>query len=152
MAKQLITPRSQNFPQWYQDVISHAPDLYDESPVTGCITFGPLGTRMWESIKKFLDPRFRSMGVENILLPTLIPESFFAREKEHVEGFAPEAAVVTHAGGSKLPEPYYVRPTSELLFVDWYGRSGKVQSYRDLPLLVNQWGSVVRWEKLRERF
>lgn len=152
MAKQLITPRTQNFPQWYQDVIAHAPDLYDESPVTGCITFGPLGTRMWESIKKFLDPRFRTMGVENILLPTLIPESFFAREKEHVEGFAPEAAVVTHAGGSKLPEPYYVRPTSELLFVDWYGRSGKVQSYRDLPLLVNQWGSVVRWEKRPRAF
>ncbi|MSR68014.1 proline--tRNA ligase [Candidatus Peribacteria bacterium] len=152
MAKQLITPRAQNFPQWYQDVIAHAPDLYDESPVTGCITFGPLGTRLWESIKQFLDPRFKRMGVENILLPTLIPESFFAREKEHVEGFAPEAAVVTHAGGSKLPEPYYVRPTSELLFVDWYGRSGKVQSYRDLPLLVNQWGSVVRWEKRPRAF
>ncbi len=152
MAKQLITPRALNFPQWYQDVIAHAPDLYDESPVTGCITFGPLGTRLWQSIRDFLDPRFRAMGVENILLPTLIPESFFLREKEHVEGFAPEAAVVTHAGGSKLPEPYYVRPTSELLFVDWYGRSGKVQSYRDLPLLVNQWGSVVRWEKRPRAF
>ncbi len=152
MAKQLITPRAQNFPQWYQDVLSRAPDLYDESPVTGCITFGPLGTAIWEQIRNFLDPRFRQMGVENILLPTLIPESFFAREKEHVEGFAPEAAVVTHAGGAKLPEPYYVRPTSELLFVDWYGRGGRVQSYRDLPLLVNQWGSVVRWEKRPRAF
>lgn len=152
MAKQLITPRAQNFPQWYQDVLSHAPDLYDESPVTGCITFGPHGTRLWEHIKGFLDPRLRAMGVENILLPTLIPESFFSREKEHVEGFAPEAAVVTHAGGAKLPEPYFVRPTSELLFVDWYSRSGRVQSYRDLPLLVNQWGSVVRWEKRPRAF
>ncbi len=152
MAKQSITPRAQNFPQWYQDVISKAPDLYDESPVTGCITFGPLGTRLWEHIKGFLDPTFRAMGVENILLPTLIPESFFNREKEHVEGFAPEAAVVTHAGGAKLAEPYFVRPTSELLFVDWYARSGRVQSYRDLPLLVNQWGSVVRWEKRPRAF
>ncbi len=152
MAKQNLTPRANNFPQWYQDVLGASPDLYDESPVTGCITFGPHGTRLWEHIKGFLDPRLRAMGVENIMLPTLIPESFFSREKEHVEGFAPEAAVVTHAGGQKLPEPYFVRPTSELLFVDWYSRSGRVQSYRDLPLLVNQWGSVVRWEKRPRAF
>ncbi len=152
MAKQLITPRAQNFPQWYQDIIAHAPDLYDESPVTGCITFGSLATKLWANIKQYMDSRLRELGVENIMLPTLIPESFFQREKEHVEGFAPEVAVVTHAGGTKLPEPYFIRPTSELLFVDWYTRSGRVQSHRDLPLLVNQWCSVMRWEKRPRAF
>ncbi len=152
MAKQLITPRAQNFPQWYQDVLSHAPDLYDESPVTGCITFGSLATKLWGNIKTYMDTRLRELGVENIMLPTLIPESFFKREKEHVEGFAPEVAVVTHAGGGKLPEPYFIRPTSELLFVDWYTRSGRIQSHRDLPLLVNQWCSVMRWEKRPRAF
>ncbi len=147
-----ITPRAQDFPQWYQDVISASPDLYDESPVTGAITFGPLATKLWGNIKGYLDHHLKAMGVENIMLPMLIPESFFTREKEHVEGFAPEVAVVTHAGGAKLPEPYYVRPTSELLFVDWYGRNGKIQSHRDLPLLVNQWCSVMRWEKRPRAF
>ncbi len=150
--KNPITPRAQNFPQWYQDILSLAPDLYDESPVTGCISFGPLATALWENMRRFLDARLRQMGVENILLPTLIPEHFFQREKEHVEGFAPEAAVVTHAGGEKLAEPFYVRPTSELLFVDWYSRSGRVQSHRDLPVLVNQWCSVMRWEKRPRAF
>lgn len=129
-----------------------APDLYDESPVTGCITFGALSTKLWGNVRQFFDDRIKAMGVENIMLPMFIPESFFAREKEHIEGFAPEVAVVTHAGGAKLPEPYYVRPTSELLFVDWYSRSGRVQSHRDLPLLVNQWCSVVRWEKRPRAF
>ncbi len=147
-----ITPRTQNFPQWYQDVLSASKDLYDESPVTGAITFGPLSTKLWANIRSYLDTHLKSMGVENIMLPMLIPESFFTREKEHIEGFAPEVAVVTHAGGAKLPEPYYVRPTSELLFVDWYGRNGKIQSHRDLPLLVNQWCSVMRWEKRPRAF
>lgn len=152
MAKSPITPRAQNFPQWYQDVISRAPDLYDESPVTGCITFGPLSTKLWSNIRKFVDRRLRSMGVENIMLPMLIPQSFFEREKEHVKGFAPECAVVTEAGGEELPEPYAVRPTSETLFVDWYSRSGRVQSHRDLPLLVNQWCSMMRWERRPRAF
>jgi prolyl-tRNA synthetase len=152
MAKQLITPRTQNFPQWYQDVLTHAPDLYDESPVTGCITFGPLSTKLWQNIHDFLDVRLKAMGVENIMLPLLIPQAFFEREKEHVEGFSPQVAVVTQAGGGKLPEPYAVRPTSETLFVDWYSRSGRVQSHRDLPLLVNQWCSVMRWEKRPRAF
>lgn len=152
MAKQNISKRSQNFPQWYQDVIGIAPDLYDESPVTGCITFGPLSTALWSNIRKYLDKRLRAMGVENIMLPMLIPQSFFEREKEHVEGFAPECAVVTQAGGTKLPDPYAVRPTSETLFVDWYSRGGRVQSHRDLPLLVNQWCSVMRWEKRPRAF
>jgi len=152
MAKQTLTPRANNFPQWYQDAISRAPDLYDESPVTGCITFGPLATKLWGNIKEFIDERLRGMGVENIMLPLLIPESFLQREKEHVEGFSPQVAVVTQAGGGKLPEPYAIRPTSEVLFVDWYSRSGRVQSHRDMPLLVNQWCSVMRWEKRPRAF
>ncbi len=152
MAKQLITPRARNFPQWYQDVLSHAPDLCDESPVTGCITFGPLSTALWGNIRNFLDARLKTMGVENIMLPMLIPQAFFEREKEHVAGFAPECAIVTEAGGAKLPEAYAVRPTSETLFVDWYSRSGRIQSHRDLPLLVNQWCSVMRWEKRPRAF
>lgn len=152
MAKQLITPRDQDFPKWYQDVLSHAPDLYDESPVTGCITFGPLATKLWGNVRSFMDERLQAMGVENIMLPLLIPQKFFEREKEHVKGFAPECAVVTEAGGTKLPEAYAIRPTSETLFVDWYTRSGRVQSHRDLPLLVNQWCSVMRWEKRPRAF
>ncbi len=152
MAKQSLTPRANNFPQWYQDAISRAPDLYDESPVTGCITFGPLSTKLWSNIRSFMDKRLRTFGVENLMLPMLIPQKFFEREKEHVEGFAPECAVVTEAGGAKLPEPYAIRPTSETLFVDWYTRSGRVQSHRDLPLLVNQWCSVMRWEKRPRAF
>lgn len=152
MAKSSVTPRANNFPQWYQDVLGQAPDLYDESPVTGCITFGPLSTKLWSNIRSFMDKRLRSFGVENIMLPMLIPQKFFEREKEHVEGFAPECAVVTEAGGNKLPEPYAIRPTSETLFVDWYTRSGRVQSHRDLPLLVNQWCSVMRWEKRPRAF
>jgi prolyl-tRNA synthetase len=152
MAKQLITPRAQNFPQWYQDVLSHAPDLYDESPVTGCITFGPLSTKLWGNIRSEMDCRLKELGVENIMLPMLIPQKFFEREKEHIEGFAPECAVVTEAGGAKLPEPYAIRPTSETLFVDWFSRSGRIQSHRDLPLLANQWCSVMRWEKRPRAF
>ncbi|MFA4846135.1 MAG: aminoacyl--tRNA ligase-related protein, partial [Patescibacteria group bacterium] len=152
MAQTRITPKKQNFPQWYQDVLANAPDLYDESPVTGCITFGPLATKLWENIRNHFDRNIKALGVENIMLPTLIPEHFFKREKEHVEGFAPEVAVVTHAGGEKLAEPYFVRPTSELLFVDWFSRSGRVQSHRDLPVLVNQWCSVLRWEKRPRAF
>ncbi len=152
MAKQNITPRANNFPQWYQDVLGVAPDLYDESPVTGCITFGALSTKLWGNVRSYMDARLRMLGVENLMLPMLIPQKFFEREKEHVEGFAPECAVVTEAGGAKLPEPYAIRPTSETLFVDWYARSGRVQSHRDLPLLVNQWCSVMRWEKRPRAF
>ncbi len=152
MAKQVITPRAQNFPQWYQDVIAKAPDLYDESPVTGCITFGSLSTKLWSNIRATMDKKLRAMGVENLMLPMLIPQKFFEREKEHVEGFAPECAVVSEAGGAKLPEPYAIRPTSETLFVDWFTRSGRIQSHRDLPLLVNQWCSVMRWEKRPRAF
>lgn len=152
MAKSPITPRAQNFPQWYQDVIGHAPDLYDESPVTGCITFGPLSTKLWSKIRSTMDGQLKELGVENLMLPMLIPQKFFEREKEHVEGFAPECAVVTEAGGAKLPDPYAIRPTSETLFVDWFGRSGRVQGHRDLPLLTNQWCSVMRWEKRPRAF
>src|SRR5437868_4531431 len=98
-----IAKRADNFPQWYQDVLAAAPDLYEESPVTGAITFGPLATKLWANIRGYMDARLKVMGVEDIMLPMLVPESFFAREKEHVEGFAPEVAVVTHAGGAKLP-------------------------------------------------
>lgn len=147
-----ITPRAKNFPQWYQDVIAKTPDLVDDAPVTGAITFGPLAVKMWENIRGSFDKAIKTLGVENIMVPGLIPEHFFQREKEHIEGFSPEVAVVTHAGGEKLAEPYYVRPTSELLFVDWFSRAGRVQSHRDLPLLANQWGSVMRWEKRPRAF
>jgi prolyl-tRNA synthetase len=99
-----------------------------------------------------MDCRLKELGVENIMLPMLIPQKFFEREKEHIEGFAPECAVVTEAGGAKLPEPYAIRPTSETLFVDWFSRSGRIQSHRDLPLLANQWCSVMRWEKRPRAF
>lgn len=152
MKQKTITPRATDFPQWYQDVVSRAHGLHDESPVTGCMTFGPLSTSLWQGIRSMVDARLKQMGVENIMLPLLIPEHFFQREKAHIEGFAPEVAVVTHAGGAELSERYCVRPTSELLFVDWFGRGGRVQSHRDLPLLVNQWCSVLRWEKRTRAF
>ncbi|HBL98727.1 TPA: proline--tRNA ligase [Candidatus Dependentiae bacterium] len=137
----------QNFPEWYQDVV-YASQLADQAPVRGCMVMRPYGCALWEEMQKVLDTRFKETGHQNAAFPLLIPESFLKREKEHVEGFAPELAVVTHAGGKELEEPLIVRPTSETIvhymFAQW------IRSWRDLPLKINQWASVVRWE-LRPR-
>jgi prolyl-tRNA synthetase len=142
-----ITSREENFSQWYLDVISAA-ELAENAPVRGCMIIRPNGYALWEAVKEGLDKRFKATGVKNAYFPLFIPESFLKKEEEHVEGFAPEAAVVTHAGGKKLEEPLVVRPTSETIIYDTFSRW--IQSYRDLPLLVNQWSNVVRWE-LRPR-
>jgi prolyl-tRNA synthetase len=141
MAK--IASQSNDFPKWYQDVVQMA-DLAEHSTIKGCMVIKPYGYAIWENIQKELDRRIKEAGVQNAYFPLFIPESFLTREKDHVEGFAPECAVVTHGGGKKLAEALVVRPTSETIIYDTYSRW--VQSYRDLPLLINQWANVVRWE------
>lgn len=142
-----LTPQSQDFPKWYNEIVYKA-DLADQSPVRGCMIIKPYGFELWEAIKAGLDRRFKETGHQNAYFPLFIPESFLRKEAEHVEGFAPELAVVTHGGGKKLEEPYVVRPTSETVIGEAFSRW--IQSYRDLPLLINQWANVVRWE-LRTR-
>lgn len=139
-----ITPQSEDFSRWYLDVIRKA-DLMDYSPVRGCIVFKPDGFELWEACQAGLDRRFKETGHRNAYFPTLIPESFFQREKEHVEGFNPELPWVTEAGGEKLEERLGLRPTSETIIGYMYSKW--IQSYRDLPLLINQWANVFRWEK-----
>ncbi|MDR1916852.1 MAG: proline--tRNA ligase [Synergistaceae bacterium] len=143
MAKN-ITSKESNFSQWYLDVIKAA-QLADYAPVRGCMVVRPNGYGIWENIQAVFDRAFKETGHVNAYFPLLIPNSFMEREAEHVEGFAPECAVVTHAGGEKLEEPYVIRPTSETVIGHMY--SQWVQSWRDLPILINQWCSVVRWEK-----
>lgn len=142
-----IADQKTDFPQWYQDVIDRA-DLAEHADVKGCIIFKPYGYALWEAIQKELDPKIKALGVQNAYFPLFIPESYMAKEKDHVKGFAPECAVVTHGGGKELTEKLYVRPTSETIiyasFAKW------IHSYRDLPLKVNQWANMVRWE-LRPR-
>lgn len=138
-----IASQSQDFPAWYQDVVDKA-DLAQHSQVKGCMVIKPYGYAIWEFIQAELDRRIKEAGVKNAYFPLFIPQSLLTREKNHVEGFAPECAVVTHGGGSELAEPLVVRPTSETIMYDTF--SGWVQSYRDLPLLINQWANVVRWE------
>lgn len=138
-----ITPRAQDFSQWYQDIVLQA-KLADYSPVKGCMVIRPNGYAMWERIQSELDRRFKANEVKNAYFPVFIPESFIKKEAEHVEGFAPQLAVVTHAGGKELEEKLVVRPTSETIINSMFSKW--VQSYRDLPLLVNQWANVVRWE------
>lgn len=147
MASQAVTPQSQDFSKWYNEIVYKA-DLASQSPVRGCIIIKPYGYEVWEAIKAGLDRRFKQTGHQNAYFPLFIPQSYLQREAEHVEGFSPELAVVTHAGGKKLEEPYVVRPTSETIIGESF--SQWVQSYRDLPLLINQWANVVRWE-LRTR-
>jgi len=142
-----ITPREKDFSAWYQDVIAAA-ELAEHSPVKGSMIIKPNGYALWERVQRELDDRIKATGHRNAYFPLLIPQSFLQKEKEHVEGFAPELAVVTHAGGEELDEPLVVRPTSETMIHDAYSRW--IQSYRDLPLLLNQWANVVRWE-LRPR-
>ncbi len=144
-----ITSMDVDFAQWYTDVVKKA-ELVDYTSVKGCTVFKPAGYAIWENIQKELDRRFKETGVENVYMPMFIPESLLQREKDHVEGFAPEVAWVTHGGLEPLEERLCVRPTSETLFCDFYARS--IQSYRDLPKLYNQWCSVVRWEKTTRPF
>ena len=147
MAEQAVTAQSEDFSRWYNEIVYRA-DLAAPSPVRGCVIIKPYGYEIWEGIKAGLDRRFKATGHQNAYFPLFIPESYIRREAQHVEGFSPELAVVTHAGGKELEEPLVVRPTSETVigeaFSDW------IQSYRDLPLLINQWANVVRWE-LRTR-
>ncbi len=147
MSEQAVTAQSEDFSRWYNEIVYRA-DLAAPSPVRGCVIIKPYGYEIWEGIKGGLDRRFKATGHQNAYFPLFIPESYIKREAQHVEGFSPELAVVTHAGGKELEEPLVVRPTSETVigeaFSDW------IQSYRDLPLLINQWSNVVRWE-LRTR-
>ena len=139
-----ITSMETDFAQWYTDVVKKA-DLIDYTSVKGCMVFKPAGYAIWELIQKQMDARFKECGVENVYLPMFIPESLLEKEKDHVEGFAPEVAWVTYGGLAPLQERMCVRPTSETLFCDFY--KNEVHSYRDLPKVYNQWCSVVRWEK-----
>ena len=138
-----ITPRSEDYSRWYTDVIIQG-KLADYSPVKGCMVIRPNGYAIWEQIQRILDGMFKATGHVNAYFPMFIPESFMKKEAEHVEGFAPECAVVTHGGGEKLEEPLYVRPTSETIIWSMYKKW--IMSYRDLPILINQWANVVRWE------
>ena len=139
-----ITSMEEDFAQWYTDVVKKA-ELIDYSAVKGCMIIKPDGYAIWENIQHELDRRFKETGVENVYMPMFIPESLLEKEKDHVEGFAPEVAWVTYGGLNQLPERLCVRPTSETLFCDFY--KNLIQSYRDLPKVYNQWCSVVRWEK-----
>ena len=144
-----ITSMEEDFAQWYTDVVKKA-ELVDYASVKGCMVIKPAGYAIWENIQKELDRRFKETGVENVYMPLFIPESLLEKEKDHVEGFAPEVAWVTHGGLEPLQERLCVRPTSETLFCDFYARD--IQSHRDLPKLYNQWVSVVRWEKTTRPF
>ncbi len=144
-----ITSMDEDFAKWYTDIVKKA-DLIDYSSVKGCMIIRPYGYAIWENIQRLLDARFKKTGVENIYMPMFIPESLLNKEKDHVEGFAPEVAWVTHGGSERLTERLCVRPTSETLFCEHYANI--IRSYRDLPKLYNQWCSVVRWEKTTRPF
>src|SRR5690242_13573175 len=139
----VITPRGEDYSRWYTDVVQNA-DMADYSPVRGCMVIKPYGYVLWENIQSQLDRRFKETGHVNAYFPLFIPMSFLEKEKEHVEGFAPELAVVTIGGGEELEEPLAVRPTSETIVGYMYSKW--IKSYRDLPVLINQWNNVVRWE------
>jgi prolyl-tRNA synthetase len=142
-----LTPRAQDFPRWYQDVITQA-ELADNGPVRGTMVIRPWGYAIWERMQAEMDARIKEAGADNAYFPLFIPENYLQREAEHVEGFSPELAVVTHGGGRQLEEPVVVRPTSETVINSFFAKW--IHSYRDLPLLLNQWSNVVRWE-LRPR-
>ncbi len=143
MAQEKLTSRSENYSEWYNQVIAKA-ELADYAPVRGCMVVRPYGWAIWENIQATLDRRFKETGHVNAAFPLLIPKSFMEKEKEHVEGFSPELAVVTIGGGQELEEPLVVRPTSETIIGYMYSKW--IKSYRDLPVLINQWANVVRWE------
>ena len=148
MAESPITPRAQDFAAWYQDVVLQGDMAEPAEIVKGCMVIKPNGYAVWELIQSELDRRFKATGHQNVYFPLLIPQSFMQREAEHVEGFSPELAVVTIAGGKELEEPYVIRPTSETIIGHFFSRW--IQSWRDLPVLMNQWANIVRWE-LRTR-
>ncbi len=143
MADEKLPTQQENFSEWYNQLVLKA-ELADYAPVRGCMVVRPYGWTLWENMQAGLDRRFKETGHVNAAFPTLIPMSFFEKEKEHVEGFSPELAVVTHGGGEKLEEPLVVRPTSETIIGYMYSKW--IKSWRDLPVLINQWGSVLRWE------
>ena len=144
-----VTPRSEDYSRWYTEVIQQA-EMADYAPVRGCMVIRPYGFGLWENIQAALDKRFKETGHSNAYFPLLIPMSFLEKEQEHVEGFAPELAVVTVGGGQELEEPLVVRPTSETVIGHMYAQW--IRSYRDLPVLINQWNNVVRWEKRTRLF
>src|SRR6266513_135833 len=144
-----ITPQSQDFSRWYLDVVRRA-ELADYSPVKGCMVIRPYGYAIWELIQQALDKRIKATGHVNAYFPLFIPESLLTREAEHVEGFAPQVAYVTHGGSEELEEKLVVRPTSEAIIGVMYAKW--IQSWRDLPVLINQWANVVRWEKVTRPF
>ncbi|MGP3926234.1 proline--tRNA ligase [Streptomyces sp. 8N616] len=139
----VLTPQADDFPRWYQDLINKA-ELADNGPVRGTMVIRPYGYGLWERMQQEMDARIKAAGASNAYFPLFIPQSYLTKEAEHVEGFAPELAVVTHGGGKELEEPVVVRPTSETIINEYFSKW--VQSYRDLPLLINQWANVVRWE------
>jgi prolyl-tRNA synthetase len=143
MAEDKLPSRSENYSEWYNQLVLKA-ELADYAPVRGSMVIRPYGWTLWENIQKALDSRFKATGHVNAAFPLFIPMSFFEKEKEHIEGFSPELAVVTHGGGQKLEEPLVVRPTSETIIGHMYAKW--IKSYRDLPVLINQWANVVRWE------
>ena len=138
-----LTPMSEDFNEWYTDIIQQA-QLADYSPVKGTMVIRPYGYSIWESVQSYLDKKFKKTGHQNAYFPLFIPNSFIQKEAEHVEGFSPELAMVTHAGGKELEEPLVVRPTSETIINHMFAKW--IKSYRDLPMLINQWANVVRWE------
>ena len=138
-----LTPLTEDFNEWYTDIIQLA-ELADYSPVKGTMVIRPYGYSLWEGIQKYLDKKFKDTGHENAYFPLFIPQSFIQKEAEHVEGFSPELATVTHAGGKELEEPLIVRPTSETIINHMFAKW--IKSHRDLPMLINQWANVVRWE------
>src|SRR2546421_1532194 len=144
-----ITPRSHDFSRWYLDVVRRA-EMADYSPVKGCMVIRPYGYAVWELIQQALDLRIKQTGHVNAYFPLFIPESLLTKEAEHVEGFAPQVAYVTHGGGEELEERLIIRPTSEAIFGTMYAKW--IQSWRDLPILINQWANVVRWEKVTRPF
>ena len=144
MAEQPKLAKADNVSEWYLSVVQRA-ELADYAPVKGCMVIRPNGYAIWENIQRAFDPRIKASGAQAAYFPLFIPQSFFAREKEFAEGFSPECAVVTHGGGEQLEEPLYVRPTSETIMYHMFAKW--VQSWRDLPLKVNQWCNVVRWER-----
>src|SRR3954469_4335300 len=143
----VLTPRADDFPRWYQDVVAKA-EMADNGPGRGTQVIRPYGFAIWERMQAEVDARIKQAGAENVMFPLFIPESYLKREAEHVEGFSPELAVVTHAGGKELEEALVVRPTSETIIGEMMAKW--ISSHRDLPLLLNQWANVVRWE-LRPR-
>ena len=144
-----ITSRDEDFAQWYTDVCKKA-ELMDYSEAKGFIIYRPYGYAIWEQIQKFMDEEFKKVGTENVYMPLVIPQSLFQKEKDHVQGFAPECLVATKGGANELQDPLIIRPTSECVFTDHFAHI--ISSYRDLPKMYNQWCSVVRWEKTTRPF